>query len=132
MWPIRQLLLEQRLGKGQSVWKDQSRNVGMCPGFQNPSWTGSLACPTCVFGTDPGRRIKTVDLGSGEAEFPKRRAAGFTLLAGWCSTNNLRLGDHTSGTRETRAKSRLERDSARYQELKQILNFSVMVAVFEH
>ena len=31
--------------------------------------------------------------GLGEAEFPKRRAAGFTLLAGWCLTSNLRLGD---------------------------------------
>jgi hypothetical protein len=26
--------------------------------------------------------------GLGEAEFPKRRAAGFTLLAGWCLTSN--------------------------------------------
>jgi hypothetical protein len=26
--------------------------------------------------------------GLGEAEFPNRRAAGFTLLAGWCLTSN--------------------------------------------
>jgi hypothetical protein len=31
--------------------------------------------------------------GLGEAEFPKRRAARFTLLAGWCLTSNFRLGD---------------------------------------
>ncbi len=30
--------------------------------------------------------------GLGEAEFPKRRAAGFTLLAGWCLTSNFRVG----------------------------------------
>jgi hypothetical protein len=35
--------------------------------------------------------------GLGEAEFPKRRAAGFTLLAGWCLTSNFRLGDHPPG-----------------------------------
>jgi hypothetical protein len=34
-----------------------------------------------------------------EAEFPKRCAAGFTLLAGWCLTSNLRLGDNTTATR---------------------------------
>jgi len=38
--------------------------------------------------------------GLGEAEFPKRRAAGFTLLAGWCLTSNLRLGDNPLGTRQ--------------------------------
>ena len=37
--------------------------------------------------------------GLGEAEFPKHRAAGFTLLAGWCLTSNLRLGDNPLGTR---------------------------------
>lgn len=36
---------------------------------------------------------KTVDLGPGEAEFPKRRAAGFTLLS-----RNFRVGDNTPGT----------------------------------
>jgi ABC-type antimicrobial peptide transport system permease subunit len=30
--------------KASLVWKDQSRQVGLCLGFQN-SWTGSLACP---------------------------------------------------------------------------------------
>jgi hypothetical protein len=38
--------------------------------------------------------LKQSIFGLGEAEFPKRRAAGFTLLAGWCLTSNLRLGDH--------------------------------------
>jgi hypothetical protein len=31
-----------------------------------------------------------------EAEFPKRRAAGFTLSAALCLTGNLRLGDDTA------------------------------------
>jgi hypothetical protein len=44
---------------------------------------------------------KTTILNSGDlvpaGEFPKRRAAGFTLLAGWCLTGNLRLGHNPTG-----------------------------------
>ncbi len=58
-----------------------------------PSWPGSSACPMDIFRTDPTRRTKTIDLGSGGSGISKAPCCRIHTLAGQCLTSNLRLGD---------------------------------------